>query len=150
MAMTAYGDDGLWWCWPVVVPAYDDGVYRTVVLVSGACRQQLSPDAHTLPQLPGHPLQAPGNLLTNVHSFHTTCHTKDFLKADFFYVPQRESISRAWCKTIVTTSFYIMSYNSFAPSPRYSQRFCPSVSLSIPTSVRPSAFLAHLSTKCSG
>ena len=28
-------------------------------------------------------------------------------------------ISRAWCKTIVTTSFYIRSYNSFAPSPRY-------------------------------
>jgi len=28
-------------------------------------------------------------------------------------------ISRAWCKTIVTTSFYIRSCNSFAPSPRY-------------------------------
>jgi len=28
-------------------------------------------------------------------------------------------ISRAWCKTIVTTSFYIRSYNSFAPSPRF-------------------------------
>ena len=27
-------------------------------------------------------------------------------------------ISRAWCKTIVTTSFYIRTYNSFAPSPR--------------------------------
>ena len=26
--------------------------------------------------------------------------------------------SRAWCKTIVTTSFYIRSYNSFAPSPQ--------------------------------
>ena len=25
---------------------------------------------------------------------------------------------RAWCKTIVTTSFYIRSYNSFASSPR--------------------------------
>jgi len=28
-----------------------------------------------------------------------------------------KSASRAWCKTIVTTSFYIRSYNSFAPSP---------------------------------
>jgi len=30
-----------------------------------------------------------------------------------------QTISRAWCKTIVTTctSFYIGSYNSFAPSP---------------------------------
>ena len=28
------------------------------------------------------------------------------------------TITRAWCKTIVTTSFYIRSYNSFAPSPR--------------------------------
>ena len=26
---------------------------------------------------------------------------------------------RAWCKTIVTISFYIRSYNSFAPSPRH-------------------------------
>ena len=26
-------------------------------------------------------------------------------------------IARAWCKTIVTTSFYIRSYNSFTPSP---------------------------------
>jgi len=26
---------------------------------------------------------------------------------------------RAWCKTIVTTSFYIRSYNGFAPSTRY-------------------------------
>jgi len=26
--------------------------------------------------------------------------------------------SRTWCKTIVTTSFYIRSYNSFAPNPR--------------------------------
>ena len=26
--------------------------------------------------------------------------------------------SRAWCKTIVTTLFYILSYNSFAPDPR--------------------------------
>ena len=25
---------------------------------------------------------------------------------------------RAWCKTIVTNSFYIRSYNSFAPIPR--------------------------------
>jgi len=36
-------------------------------------------------------------------------------------VNQRTEIqtkSRAWCKTIVTTSFYIRSYNSFAPSPR--------------------------------
>jgi len=32
---------------------------------------------------------------------------------------RRESVSRAWCKTIVTTSFYIRSYNSFAPSPQY-------------------------------
>ena len=31
-----------------------------------------------------------------------------------------KSIARAWCKTIVTTSFYIRSYNSFAPSPRMS------------------------------
>jgi len=30
-----------------------------------------------------------------------------------------KSASRAWCKTIVTTSFYIRSYNSFAPSPRH-------------------------------
>jgi len=30
-----------------------------------------------------------------------------------------QRISRAWCKTIVTTSFYIRSYNNFAPSPRY-------------------------------
>jgi len=28
-------------------------------------------------------------------------------------------ILRAWCKTIVTTLFYIRSYNSFATSPRY-------------------------------
>jgi len=28
------------------------------------------------------------------------------------------NIARAWCKTIVTTSFYIRSYNSFAPSPQ--------------------------------
>jgi len=27
---------------------------------------------------------------------------------------------RAWCKTIVTTSFYIRTYDSFAPSPRNS------------------------------
>jgi len=27
-------------------------------------------------------------------------------------------MSRVWCKTIVTTSFYIRSFNSFAPSPR--------------------------------
>ena len=32
-------------------------------------------------------------------------------------------ISRDWCKTIVTTSFYIRSYNSFAPSTWYS--VCP-------------------------
>ena len=29
---------------------------------------------------------------------------------------------RSWCKTIVTTSFYIRSYNSFAPSPRCIRR----------------------------
>jgi len=29
------------------------------------------------------------------------------------------SIRRAWCKTILTTFFYITSYNSFAPSLRY-------------------------------
>ena len=29
------------------------------------------------------------------------------------------TVSRAWCKTIVTTSFYIRSYNSFAPSPQF-------------------------------
>jgi len=28
-----------------------------------------------------------------------------------------KSVSRAWCKTIVTMLFYITSYNSFAPSP---------------------------------
>jgi len=28
------------------------------------------------------------------------------------------SYSRAWCKTVITTSFYIRRYNSFAPSPR--------------------------------
>jgi len=32
---------------------------------------------------------------------------------------QGTSTSRVWCKTIVTTSFYIRSYNSFAPSPRH-------------------------------
>ena len=26
---------------------------------------------------------------------------------------------RSWCKTIVTTLFYISSYNIFAPSPQY-------------------------------
>ena len=31
----------------------------------------------------------------------------------------KKTVSRAWCKTIVTTTFYIRSYNSFAPSPRY-------------------------------
>ena len=31
------------------------------------------------------------------------------------------TISRAWCKTIITTSFYIRSYNSFAPSPRFAR-----------------------------
>jgi len=30
---------------------------------------------------------------------------------------KQNSKSRAWCKTIVTTSFYIRSYNSFAPIP---------------------------------
>ena len=29
------------------------------------------------------------------------------------------TVSRAWCKAIVTTSFYKRSYNSFAPSPRF-------------------------------
>ena len=29
------------------------------------------------------------------------------------------SSSRVWCKPVVTTFFYITSYNSFAPSPRY-------------------------------
>jgi len=29
------------------------------------------------------------------------------------------SVSRAWCKTIVTSSFYIRSYNSFALSHRF-------------------------------
>jgi len=28
------------------------------------------------------------------------------------------SKSRTWCKTIVTTSFYIRTCNSFAPSPQ--------------------------------
>ena len=36
-----------------------------------------------------------------------------------FEVSRFNCISRAWCKTIGTTSFYIRSYNSFAPSPRY-------------------------------
>jgi len=36
-----------------------------------------------------------------------------------YIVLQLFSLSRAWCKTMVTTSFYIRSYNSFAPSPRY-------------------------------
>ena len=31
--------------------------------------------------------------------------------------------SRAWYKTIVITSFYIRSYNSFAPSPRHALSF---------------------------
>jgi len=35
---------------------------------------------------------------------------------------QSRSKSRAWCKTIVTTSFYIRSYNSFAPSPQNTVR----------------------------
>jgi len=34
-------------------------------------------------------------------------------------IPYLDSISRAWCKNNVTTSFYIRSYNSFAPNPRY-------------------------------
>ena len=33
------------------------------------------------------------------------------------------STPKAWCKTIVTTSFYIRSYISFAPSPRHAHHF---------------------------
>jgi len=44
------------------------------------------------------------------------------------------TISRTWCKTIITTSFYIRSYNSFAPIPRfartgYRERKCKSAYL---------------------
>jgi len=33
------------------------------------------------------------------------------------------AFQRAWCKSIVTTSLYIRSYNSFAPSPRFTRPF---------------------------
>jgi len=36
----------------------------------------------------------------------------------------KENKSKAWCKTIVTTIFYIKRYNSFAPSPRNAVLTC--------------------------
>ena len=38
---------------------------------------------------------------------------------NYTYNVSHESILRAWCKTIVTTLFYIISYNSLAPSPEF-------------------------------
>jgi len=43
---------------------------------------------------------------------------KNFFKFPTLAKSTPQTQSRAWCKTIVTTSFYVRSYNSFAPSPR--------------------------------
>ena len=40
------------------------------------------------------------------------------------HFPLLEYKSRAWCKTIVTTSFYIRSYSSFALSHRNRFKQC--------------------------
>ena len=44
--------------------------------------------------------------------------TSDILNSNAIVHVILKSKSRAWCKTIVTTSFYIRSCNSFAPSTR--------------------------------
>ena len=52
---------------------------------------------------------------------------KGYYQACIQCIKMQESKSRAWCKTIVTTSFYIRSYNSFAPSPRNIIGLCTTV-----------------------
>ena len=42
-------------------------------------------------------------------------HIKRFFFENLYFLVSQ---SRAWCKTNVTTAFYIRIYNSFAPSPR--------------------------------